>query len=504
MSDLLIGQFRPFPSRRHWRVRRGRALAARRRPDRRRYNLKSAMPRSELFKSTINIAAGQLLPSWLRGRNASAALAEIDRKLGSCLTTAETAAVLNHSKPLLYGNLRRRFSDIEAQALTSKILNLWMARRHFCARDTHLASRPFGLVVDPSNVCQLACPGCVHSQRSERLKLFDWPNGTLIAPRFQELLKQYGPTAVAIYFCDYGEPLLNVNTPKLVRLAKAYLMATALSTSLSVRRFDAEAYIESGLDFMVLSIDGATQPVYERFRRNGNLELVFENVRKLVEAKRKLGRRTPQLSWNFLAFEHNAHEIPMAERMARRLGVNYFRVVNPFDVSWDDPEIRPAPVKARVRRLDWAAVSNPPENWNPFPDALDAAAISAAFNRPLEPGAAAAAPAASDHTCHWLYKNMVMDATGRILPCCGAPRVDTRLVFGTLEGDREPYNSERYLRARSFFAGDTQDSGERLYCADCDWDQTAVNIGGPEIRRYFRSASPLYFDRRSLRLLSAW
>ena len=147
------------------------------------------------------------------------------------------------------------------------------------------------------------------------------------------MLKLYGPTAIAVYFCDYGEPLLNLNTPKLIRMAKSYLLATALSTSLSVRRFDPEAYVASGLDFMVLSIDGATQRVYERFRRNGDLELVFENVARLVDAKRRLRRRTPLLSWNFLAFEHNSHEIPAAERMARRLGVNYFRVVTPFDVS---------------------------------------------------------------------------------------------------------------------------------------------------------------------------
>ena len=27
----------------------------------------------------------------------------------------------------------------------------------------------------------------------------------------------------------------------------------------------------------------------------------------------------------------------------------------------------------------------------------------------------------SAHTRHWLYKNIVMEAAGRILPCCGAP-----------------------------------------------------------------------------------
>ena len=136
------------------------------------------------------------------------------------------------------------------------------------------------------------------------------------------LLKLYGPYAVGAYFCNYGEPLLNLNTPKLIRQAKEYLIGTALSTSLSVQRFDAEAYVESGLDFMVISIDGATQQVYERYRRNGDLELVFSNVRKLVEAKRKLRKRTPVLSWNFLAFEHNAHEIPLAANRARELGMN--------------------------------------------------------------------------------------------------------------------------------------------------------------------------------------
>jgi len=73
---------------------------------------------------------------------------------------------------------------------------------------------------------------------------------------------------------------------------------------------------------MVLSIDGATQPIYERFRRKGNLELVFENIRKLVAAKRRVGKRTAILAWRMLAFEHNIHEIPAAIEKAKELGVD--------------------------------------------------------------------------------------------------------------------------------------------------------------------------------------
>ncbi len=457
--------------------------------------------------SNLGMLTSRLVPASLWGPDQTAfrKLREIDGLLRQCTSTDQATAILNKSRSGLHELLRKRFSPVEAQALTLKIQNLWLTRHHFHARDTALLSRPFGIVVDPSNMCQLACPGCVHSERSELVNLFDWPKGTLSERHFAELLKLYGPTAIAVYFCDYGEPLLNLSTPKLISMAKTYLMAAALSTSLSVLRFDPEAYVTSGLDFMVLSIDGATQPVYQRFRRNGNLELVFENVAALVDAKRRMGKRTPALSWNFLAFEHNAHEIPSAERMARRLGVNYFRVVNPFDVSWDDPEIRPAAIQPYVRRLDWASSSGPPENWNPFPKTLEAGAITAEFDRPLNRCKVQQASAGSGHTCHWLYKNIVMDATGRFLPCCGAPRLDTELVFGNLNstGD-DPFNSERYRQARAFFAGEPSAPGDKLHCLHCDWDQTTVNIGGPEIRRYFRAADPWFFDHRSLHLLSAW
>lgn len=93
----------------------------------------------------------------------------------------------------------------------------------------------------------------------------------------------------------------------------------------------------------------------------------------------------------------------------------------------------------------------------------------------------------------------------RILPCCGAPRPDTKLVFGTFDGNgSDPFNSEKYRQARGFFTGDRGPATDALQCAQCDWDQTTVNIGGPEIRRYFRAADPAFFDRRSLSLLADW
>src|SRR5262249_6318014 len=87
---------------------------------------------------------------------------------------------------------------------------------------------------------------------------------------------------------------------------------------------------------------GATQPTYSRYRKNGELDVVFRNIEALVEAKRRLGSPTPILRWQFLAFEHNRHEISDALELARAFGLDQFAVETPFDVSWDDPEVRPA------------------------------------------------------------------------------------------------------------------------------------------------------------------
>lgn len=160
-----------------------------------------------------------LTPAWLRpGRTAFPSISRIAGELQTSI------AALRPAKLELYGLLKRNFEATAAQALTLKILNLLLAQRPARMRSVSVASRPIGLVVDPTNTCQLACPGCVHSSHNEARGIFDWPNGTLTEERFDKLLRLYGPYAVGVYFCNYGEPLLNVRTPSLIRKAKQYLL----------------------------------------------------------------------------------------------------------------------------------------------------------------------------------------------------------------------------------------------------------------------------------------
>jgi MoaA/NifB/PqqE/SkfB family radical SAM enzyme len=441
-----------------------------------------------------------------------ASLASIDGAIAERAPLGSFLELLDRSKPEMFERVNAHFeSPTVSKAVTVKVLNLCLAKYHFRMRHTRLASRPFGLLVDPSNVCNLACPGCVHSAVPKEQKIFIWGTGMLSEDRMTALLDRYGPTAIHVVFCNYGEPAVNPETPKYIRLAKSHLMGAMLSTNLSLERFDAEAYVNSGLDYMSISIDGATQGVYEKFRKKGSLELVLRNVQRLVEAKRRLGKRTPVLAWHLLAFEHNAHEIPAAREMARQLGVDAFRALTPFDVSWDDPNVRVASVEPTVVEFNPRAQADVVANWNPFPEGLNTAAIDREFETPWV-SHGDEAPSVSESTCHWLYKSLSMDSNGTIFPCGGAPRPGVDLIFDTFQGARgnDPYNSEKYRLARLSFADrrayeeQSASLGLSPHCAKCEWSKETANTDRVQIRQYFKSAGGALFSEKSLGVLSSW
>ncbi len=406
----------------------------------------------------------------------------------SRIPLADFLRLLEKAKPILAEALG---GGTVGRALALKTLNVCLAKHHFLTRSATVFSKPLGLVVDPINNCNLSCPGCVHSTRSRTQKLFDWNSGMLSEDCFAALLRRYGPWALEIMLCNYGEPLLNPNTPRFIALARSYLMRTGLSTNMTAKRFDAGAYVDSGLDFMTISLDGATQATYERYRKDGDLEQAFANIRALMAARTASGRENPIVSWQFLAFEHNAHEIEPAIEIARELGVDQFVVAMPFDVSWDDPGIRPAAsVETRTVLFRKDSEHRMVANFNPVPGNLAAEAINEAWEAdyPALPEGEGTTP--SGHSCQWLYRNMVMDATGRTLPCCAAPKPGADLVFDRFTGAADSFNSPKYRKARLHFAGPgsaAPGAEGDPHCIRCEWNQDTAHTDADQVDQYFRT-----------------
>ncbi len=404
-------------------------------------------------------------------------------------------------------SLRRRYREpgLEpfCKLVALKAANAFAADYHFRNRHGILISRPMQLQMDPTSACHLQCPSCLHTANTAWAARFDWPPATLSAADFDEFCNQFGPFATGIALFRDGEPLLHPRFPEFVAIARSYLLYTLTSTSLSMP-IDAGALVASGLDRLVTAIDGASAATYSRYRRGGDFGLVLDNLRAIVRARRDQSSPKPWLVWQFLAFEHNVHEIALAEKLAREIGIDQLVISKPHPVAHDDPSIRvaaSAPFGETLftrhtnlcRDADRAAVARNAERI----DRVFHQSWAARYreSRRAENGAP---PAGSP--CNWLYYSLTMDAARRITPCClpaMGPPEPRLLVYARFQGSvDEVVNSPGAMLARrQSRAGrplETGPGGSSPYCLTCT-DHPRPPFP-PDVTGYLRSVD----DRRAL------
>ena len=85
---------------------------------------------------------------------------------------------------------------------------------------------------------------------------------------------------------------------------------------------NARKTIESGLDRLIISIDGTTQETYKSYRINGNLEKVIEATQNIVKWKKQLHSKTPYVIFQFLVVRPNEHQVDEVKALGKKLGVD--------------------------------------------------------------------------------------------------------------------------------------------------------------------------------------
>lgn len=126
-----------------------------------------------------------------------------------------------------------------------------------------------------------------------------------------------------LIFYFQGEPYINPKFLEMVKFAHDKGIYTITSTNGHfLNDENARKTIESGLDRMIISVDGTTQEVYENYRKSGKLEVVLQGARNVVKWKKRLNSSTPHLIFQFLVVKPNEHQIPDIYRLAEEIGVD--------------------------------------------------------------------------------------------------------------------------------------------------------------------------------------
>jgi len=181
---------------------------------------------------------------------------------------------------------------------------------------------PFSLSIEPTTACNLGCPECPSG-----LKQFTRPTGKLDAGFHERMLNQVRKTVFYINYYFQGEPFLHPQFLALIKAAKKNKIYTSTSTNAHfINEKTAKKIVESGLDRLIISIDGLTQETYENYRIHGTLSKVIEGSKQMLKAKKELNSKTPHLIFQFLAVKPNEHEIPQVFQLGKEMGIDEVRI----------------------------------------------------------------------------------------------------------------------------------------------------------------------------------
>src|ERR1700750_1732078 len=160
---------------------------------------------------------------------------------------------------------------------------------------------PVSISFEPTTSCNLRGPECPSG-----LRAFTRPTGMLKKDFFTETIDQISKDLLYLVFYFQGEPYLNPDFLNMVKYASSKKIYTATSTNAHyLTDENAKLTIESGLDRLIISIDGTTQDVYQQYRVGGKLEKVIAGARNMVKWKKELKSRTPFIIFQFLVVKPN-------------------------------------------------------------------------------------------------------------------------------------------------------------------------------------------------------
>jgi radical SAM protein with 4Fe4S-binding SPASM domain len=216
-------------------------------------------------------------------------------------------------------NLARKLSPRRVANMSRVLASYYAAR---ASKKPVQWGLPFSLSFEPTTSCNLRCPECPSG-----LRAFTRPTGMLRPEFFERVIDELAPDLLYLIFYFQGEPYLNPAFLDMASYASSRGIYTATSTNAHYLHDDnARRTVESGLDRLIISLDGTTQETYQSYRVGGKLDKVLDGARNVVAWKKRLNSATPHIIFQFLVVRPNEHQIGEVRRLGAEIGVDEVRL----------------------------------------------------------------------------------------------------------------------------------------------------------------------------------
>ena len=295
--------------------------------------------------------------------------------------------------------------------------------------------KPDILTIEGNASCQLRCPTCPTTSEG-------YPpvvgSGYLKFEDFRKLLDD-NPDIQELRLESRGELFLNPDLLQILEYGfeKNVLMTNTSGVNLNTIKEEVmEGLVKYGFRHLLCSLDGASPDVYSIYRIGGDFNRVVGNIERINHYKELYHSEYPHLTWQFIVFGHNEHELPLAKRMAEALQMSFIP-----KMSWDSDF---SPIQDRafvITETGWPAVTR-----EEFVESTGQHYMR--------------------NVCYALWQSPRINWNGKLLGCCWNSWGD----FGAnvfREGFIPSVNNEKINYARTQLLGEAGPR-EDIPCTTCD------------------------------------
>jgi radical SAM protein with 4Fe4S-binding SPASM domain len=178
---------------------------------------------------------------------------------------------------------------------------------------------PYFISIEASNFCNLHCPECpvgIKKTPQTDRAFFD-------LNLYKKLIDELSTKLLHAIIYFQGEPMLNNQLAEFIRYAHASKIYTSTSTNGQFLTAEtAKEIVLSGLDKLIVSVDGTTQETYQSYRIGGDLQKVLHGIEEIVRWKNALKSATPLLEIQFLVLRSNEGQMSDMRQLAKKLKVD--------------------------------------------------------------------------------------------------------------------------------------------------------------------------------------